>query len=98
MIVVLQTAEPQKCYHVTAIFEPQTETNGPWSRLKKSACPWTSEMDNTTGVISLIPALDSEFLSVLTLPVALQKFGFIKRVDKGWITNVKDLESWRFEC
>ena len=24
-----------------------------------------------------------------------QKFGFIKRVDKGWITTVKDLESWR---
>ena len=27
----------------------------------------------------------------------IQKFGFIKRVDKGWITTVKDLESWRFE-
>ena len=27
----------------------------------------------------------------------LQKFGFIKRVDKGWIITVKDLESWRFE-
>ena len=26
-----------------------------------------------------------------------QQFGFIKRVDKGWITTVKDLESWRFE-
>ena len=26
-----------------------------------------------------------------------QKFGFIKRVDKGEITTVKDLESWRFE-
>ena len=26
-----------------------------------------------------------------------QKFGFIKRVDNGWITTVKDLESWRFE-
>ena len=26
-----------------------------------------------------------------------QKFGFIKWVDKGWITTVKDLESWRFE-
>ena len=26
-----------------------------------------------------------------------QKFGSIKRVDKGWITTVKDLESWRFE-
>ena len=25
------------------------------------------------------------------------KFGFIKRVDKGEITTVKDLESWRFE-
>ena len=26
-----------------------------------------------------------------------QKFGFIKRVDKGWITTVKDLESCPFE-
>ena len=26
-----------------------------------------------------------------------QKYGFIKRVDKGLITTVKDLESWRFE-
>ena len=26
-----------------------------------------------------------------------QKFGFIKGVDKGEITTVKDLESWRFE-
>ena len=26
-----------------------------------------------------------------------QKFGFIERVDKDWITTVKDLESWRFE-
>ena len=30
--------------------------------------------------------------------ISSQKFGFIKRVDKGWITTVKDLESWRFEC
>ena len=29
--------------------------------------------------------------------IAKQKFSFIKRVDKGWITTVKDLESWRFE-
>ena len=27
----------------------------------------------------------------------LQKFGFIKRVDRGWITTVKDLESWRLK-
>ena len=26
-----------------------------------------------------------------------QKLGFIKQVDNGWITTVKDLESWRFE-
>ena len=26
-----------------------------------------------------------------------RKFRFIKRVDKGWITTVKDFESWRFE-
>ena len=29
VISVLQTAELKKCYHVTRIFEPQTETNGP---------------------------------------------------------------------
>ena len=28
--------------------------------------------------------------------LAKQKFGFIKRVDKGWITTVKDLESLAF--
>ena len=26
-----------------------------------------------------------------------QKCSFIKRVDEGWITTVKGLESWRFE-
>ena len=28
-ISVLQTAESQKCYHVSRILEPQTKTNGP---------------------------------------------------------------------
>ena len=28
---------------------------------------------------------------------ALRKLGFIKRVDKGRITSVKDFKSWRFE-
>ena len=39
------------------------------------------------------------FIIVLVVGTARlkQKFGFIKRVDKGWITTVKDLESWRFE-
>ena len=46
VISVLQTAESQKCYHVTRMFEPQTKTNGPWSGPKKSACPRTSEMDS----------------------------------------------------
>ena len=39
-------------------------------------------------------------ITIITIFHALnlkQKFGFIKRVDKGWITTVKDLESWRFE-
>ena len=31
------------------------------------------------------------------LDIVKLKFGFIKRVDKGEITTVKDLESWRFE-
>ena len=29
VISVLQTAESQKCYQVTRIFEPQTKSNGP---------------------------------------------------------------------
>ena len=33
----------------------------------------------------------------LTILELKEKFSFIKRVDKGWITTVKDLESWRFE-
>ena len=33
----------------------------------------------------------------LTKDNSLHKLGFIKQVDKGWITTVKDLESWRFE-
>jgi len=37
------------------------------------------------------------FSSLSVLAVFLLKFGFIKRVDKCWITTVKDLESWRFE-
>jgi len=39
-----------------------------------------------------IPAYQNDYHSFF-----IQKFGFIKRVDKGWITTVKDLESWRFE-
>ena len=46
MISVLQTAESQKCYHVTRIFEPWTKANGPGSGPKKSACPRTSETDS----------------------------------------------------
>ena len=44
MISVLQTAEPQRCCHVTRIFEPRTKSNGLWSRPKKSTCPRTSEI------------------------------------------------------
>ena len=32
---VLETIGPQKCYHVTRIFEPRTKNNGPWSGPKK---------------------------------------------------------------
>ena len=44
--VFLQIAVPKKYYHMTRIFEPETKTNGPWSGLKKSPCPWRSEMDS----------------------------------------------------
>jgi len=40
--------------------------------------------------------LDSDII-LTEFTLAWQKFGFIKRVDKGEITTVKDLESWRFE-
>ena len=44
VISVLQTAEPQKCCHVTRISEPQTKSDGLWGRPKKSTCPRTSEI------------------------------------------------------
>ena len=43
---VLQTAEPQKCYHVTRIFEPQTKTDGPCNWPEKSACLLMSKTDS----------------------------------------------------
>jgi len=33
----------------------------------------------------------------MTKIIPTVKMGFIKRIDKGWITTVKDLDSWRFE-
>ena len=51
MIIVLQTAEPQKCYHVTRIFEQRTKTKGPWSGPKKSACPRMFESQTDSKAI-----------------------------------------------
>ena len=53
--------------------------------------------------IANFTAIENEFLVSKETVVlhqwerSKQKFGFIKRVDKVWITTVKDLESWRFE-
>ena len=47
MTSILKTTEPQKCYHMIRISEPQTGTNGPWSGLKKCPCPWSSEIDSS---------------------------------------------------
>ena len=57
----------------------------------------------TTSLPSLAMIVVNEFLVSKETVVlrrwerSKQKFDFIKRVDKGWITTVKDLESWRFE-
>ena len=57
----------------------------------------------TDGWLSFQSVMLSEFLVSKETVVlrqwerSKQKFGFIKRVDKGWITTVTDLESWRFE-
>ena len=37
------------------------------------------------------------FGAVSSTVISNKKIGFIKQVDKRWITTVKDLESWRFE-
>jgi len=34
---------------------------------------------------------------VIAILSKTRKFGFIKQVNKSWITTMKDLESWRFE-
>ena len=56
--------------------------------------------DETQGEV--LGTMDSVLVSIETVVLrqwerSKQKFGFIKRVDKGWISTVKDLESWRFE-
>ena len=43
--------------------------------------------------------MNRKLLVLYNFATTKQKFGFIKRVDKGWITTVTDLgtQSWRFE-
>ena len=63
----------------------------------------TREEWKLTGVIVLGPNIPNKFLvskETVVLrrwEISKQKFCFIKRVDKGWITTVKDLESRRLE-
>lgn len=52
LIRIIKTVEPQKFYQVFRIFQPCTETNAVWSRLKKeNICPWTSEIDSNWNII-----------------------------------------------
>ena len=36
-------------------------------------------------------------LLILSVEEWIMEIGFIKRDGKGWITNVKEMESWHFE-
>ena len=63
---------------------------GDWSP-EKDCCYWLTFRQPVRK-----PSSESSG-SVSQLKIQKQKFGFIKRVDEGWITTVKDLESWRFE-
>ena len=82
------------------------------AKQKKKTKPATAEITDRTRWV-ILPLLQTSVLTgtydlyeflVSKETVVLrrwerskQKFGFIKRVDKGWITTVKDLESWHFE-
>ena len=44
-----------------------------------------------------IPSLKKETLVLRPCESETWKFGFIKQVDKGQFTTVKDLNSWRLE-
>ena len=63
VIIDLQTPEPQKYCHVTRFFEPRTKTDGLWSSLKKSPCPWTSEMDSNLIIITILVIPVNQILS-----------------------------------
>ena len=62
------------------------------------------ELTDTTQIWRAVAELTNNKFLVSKEAVVLRrwdsetwKFGFIKRVDKGRITTVNDLESWRFE-
>ena len=52
-------------------------------------------ISSSTGIKN--PAKSKDTVVLRRWGRSKQKFCFIKRVDKCWITTVKDLESWRFE-
>ena len=54
-------------------------------------------LTNSLGIVHCEFLVSKETVVLRRWERSKQKFGFIKRVDKGWITTVKDLESWRFE-
>ena len=49
-------------------------------------------------VISKQIIVSKETVVLRRLESETRKFDFIKRVDKGRITTMKDSESWRFDC
>ena len=57
---------------------------------------WYWDMVKNTSIITEF-LVSKETVVLRRWERSKQKFGFIKRVDKGWITTVKDLESWCFE-
>ena len=75
--------------------------------LKQLCCTKVNEEEKPTTIVAnnkrefygVRPIINKSILGHAhhSSTIYSQKFGFIKRVDKGWITTVKDLESWRFE-
>ena len=77
VISVLQAAASQKCYHMTRIFEPRTKTNGPWSELKKSTCPPTSEMDRILPAWKMGREPKEKFVGDLLLSNSTETFAML---------------------
>ena len=72
--------------------EEQRET----SRVKNNSCLLRTYANYCRQLTHFLVSKEIGAASVVMSEI--WKFGFIIRVDKGRITTVKDLESWRCEC